>query len=256
MKNTVLKFILYPYSILLLLSSFIILCVPISFLVAPIRSWHIRLRITSPFWQLFGKIVVYFVCICRNHTEDYRPKEEQSLHNPPGLYIANHQSFLDIPLILTSFQVPPIMKKEILYIPIFGICAYSSSSMIVNRKKGESRRKVFAQAKQRLTTFTKNLQFYPEGTRQKKDLPPRDVSEIKKPLIIFAYKNNIPVYPVSIYGTRKVLNNIAAINYGRKVGKIMHEPVKPEDYATADDFVNAAWGKVISGYQQLEEKLN
>jgi len=157
----VFKYLLYPYSIFLLITSFIILVVPISFLVAHFKNWNTRLKITSPFWEFYAKVVVYFVCFCRNYTEDYRPEHEQRLHNPPGLYIANHQSFLDIPLVLCSFQVPPIMKKEILYIPIFGICGYSSSAMIVDRKKGESRRKVFAQAKERLTTFASNLQYYP-----------------------------------------------------------------------------------------------
>lgn len=252
----VFKYLLYPYSIFLLIVSFIILIVPISFLVAPLKSWNTRLKLTSPFWELYGKIIVYFVCLCRNYTEDHRPEAERKMHNPPGLYIANHQSFLDIPLVLCSFQVPPIMKKEILYIPIFGLCGYSSSAMIVDRKKGESRRKVFEQAKERLTTFACNLQYYPEGTRQKEDAPPRSVDKIKKPLMVFAYENNIPVYPVSIYGTRKVLNSIAAINYGSRVGKIMHSPVRPENFNSSEEFVNTAWNKVIEGYHQLEAKLN
>lgn len=41
------------------------------------------------------------------------------------LYIANHQSYIDIPLIITKFQVPPIMKKEVLYIPIIGLVGWA-----------------------------------------------------------------------------------------------------------------------------------
>lgn len=252
----VLKFILFPISMFILFSSFFILVVPISFLVAPFKSWGTRLRLTSPFWKLFGQISTYIVCLCRVYTEDHRPEEEKGLNNPPGLYVANHQSFMDIPLLLCSFQIPPIMKKELLFIPIFGVCAYSSSAMIVNRKKGESRRKVFEQAKFRLSTHYKNLQYYPEGTRQKEDLPPRSIDKIKKPLMAFAYENNIPVYPVSIYGTRHVLKDNGLINYGRRVGNILHSPVEPENFDSSDDFIKAVWDKVTAGYHQLEAKLN
>lgn len=251
-----LSIIYIPIAYFILFSSFIILVLPVSFIVAPFKNWGIRLKLSSPFWKIFGQISIYLVCLCRNYLEDYRPIEEQQLNNPPGLYIANHQSFIDIPLLLLTCQIPPIMKKELLYIPIFGVCAYSSSAMIVDRKKMNSRKRVFLQAKERLTTEYRNLQYYPEGTRQQDNKGPRGVKDLKTPLMSFAYKENLPVYPVSIYGTRNVLSKFGFINFGKRVGKIMHSPVYPKDYDNADDFINAAWSKVSIGYNQLEAKLN
>jgi 1-acyl-sn-glycerol-3-phosphate acyltransferase len=229
--------------------------IPVSLLVLPFH-WGIRLQATSPYWKMMAKLSIKVLCLCRETRIDRRPINVRGLNNPPGLYIANHQSFMDIPLMLSDVLIPPIMKKELLYIPLFGICAYSSGSMIVDRRKGESRRKVFRQAQQRLNSYHKNLQYYPEGTRQKGNKPPKPLDQIKKPLMIFAFKNNTPVYPISMYGTPEVLSSIGLINYGRKVGKIMHAPCYPADYENEELFCIAVWSKVIDGYFELKERLS
>lgn len=252
--RNLISILLLPLSFSITLLGFIFLILPISFIVTPF-NWGIRLQVTSPFWKLLAKVTIKLSCLCREILIERRPINVTKLNNPPGLYVANHQSFMDIPLMLTSIQVPPIMKKELLYIPIFGVCAYSSGAMIVNRKKGQSRRKVFKQAQYRLNSFHKNLQYYPEGTRQKNNKPPKSYSEIKKPLMVFAYKNNIPVYPVSIYGTAGVLNSNGFINYGKKIGKIMHTPLYPRDYDNEEIFCQSVWSKVRDGYFELEEKI-
>jgi 1-acyl-sn-glycerol-3-phosphate acyltransferase len=203
-----------------------------------------------------ARLTIKVICLCRELTIDRRPINVRGLNNPPGLYVANHQSFMDIPLMLSHVLIPPIMKKELLYIPVFGVCAYSAGSMIVDRKKGQSRRKVFKLAQYRLNSYHKNLQYYPEGTRQKGNNPPRPIDKIKKPLMVFAFKNNIPVNAVSMYGTTGVLSSIGLINYGHKVGKILHEPFYPADYENEDEFCNAIWNKVSDGYFELKERLS
>ncbi len=250
-----LSIIFYPFSVLLLFVSFTIIVIPISLVIWPFQ-WQTRLKYTAPFWKLFGRCSIKLVCACKTTVIDRRNSAVRDLNIPPGLYVANHQSFVDVPFLLSSFQVPPIMKKEILYAPIFGVCAYSAGAMIVDRKKNKSRRQTFALAKERLTTYYSNLQYYPEGTRQKRDLPPRPIEKIKKPLMVFCYKNNIPVYPVSIYGTRKVLNAIAMINYRTPIGKIMHDAVVPSEFKNENDFCQAIWDKVCSGYLELEKQLS
>lgn len=251
------KYLLYPISAVLLISSFTILLGPISLLALPFK-WQTRRNITGPFWKLFSIFALKVVCITKVHKEDRRENEVKGKGSPPGLYIANHQSFIDIPLILTTMQVPPIMKKEVLYIPLLGVCGYSSGAIIVDRKDSESRRRVFEQAKERLLNFDKSLQYYPEGTRQKnKNAGPKEFDQIKKPLMQLAYDNGVKIYPVSMFGTRKVLNEkTGLVNYGQKIGSIFHEPVDPKNYEDSEEFMQVAWEKVISGYKELEEKLN
>lgn len=251
-----LTYLLYPFSVVLLISSFIFLLVPISLIALPFK-WQTRRNITGPFWMLFAQFALRVVCLCRVNKFDHREKSIQGIGSPEGLYIANHQSFIDIPLMLTSIQVPPIMKKEVLYIPLLGICGYSSGAIIVDRKDSESRKKVFTHAKERLLSFDKSLQYYPEGTRQRKNTGPKEYSEIKKPLMQLAYNEGIRIFPISLYGTRYVLNEkTGLISYGRKIGSLFHAPVDPKDFSSAEEFMQAAWKKVQDGYYQLEEKLN
>jgi 1-acyl-sn-glycerol-3-phosphate acyltransferase len=252
----ILRYLLQPYSVFVLISSFVVLIVPISLIALPF-SQPVRLRLTSPFWILFGKISLHLVCFTKLSVIDERPKEIQKMGIPPGLYIANHQSFMDIPVLLTQFTVPPIMKKEVLYIPVFGLCGYSAGALIVDRGKNNSRKRVLEAAKYRMQHGHANLQYYPEGTRQKDDHRPKSYDKIKKPLMKYAYELNIPVYACSIFGTRRILNKKdGTANYGVKVGLKLHDGVNPADYPDVDQFMQKCWKNVTDGYDELAAKLS
>lgn len=250
----VLKYLLQPFSFVILVTSFIVLIFPISVVALPFKQ-STRLHITERAWGLFGKIVIYIVCLCQVYKEDNRDEESKAKNVPTGLYIANHSSFMDIPLILTCFRIPPIMKKEVLYIPIFGICGYACGAMVVDRKSADSRKKVFELAKQRLLTGDRCLQYYPEGTRQRLSDRPKSYKEIKKPLMKLAYEEKIPVYAISIFGTRKILDSNGLVNYRRKIGILLHEKIEPSNFEDCDQFMQACWSQVTTGYEELAAKL-
>lgn len=190
----------------------------------------------------------------RVHTEDRRQEKFSKITSPPGLYIANHQSFMDIPLIFSYIIIAPIMKKSLVYIPIFGICAYASGAILVNRGKKSSRKKVLMAAMKRLQVGEKNLMYYPEGSRNREDGIPREFKDLKTPMMKFAYDKNITVFPVSMYGTNKIIKK-NMIQYGTKVGIIFHAGVNPADFETKEEFIMTAWEKVRSGHSELGEKL-
>jgi 1-acyl-sn-glycerol-3-phosphate acyltransferase len=202
----------------------------------------------------FGRSVVKLACHAKIAIlEDHRGQE---FRGTPcyGLYVANHQSYVDIPLMVTLFQAPPIMKKEVLYIPIFGWMAWISGALPVSRGKTSSRRKVFEKAKKRIMKERIGLQVYPEGTRSK-DALPKAYSEIKRTLLVFAFNEQIPVVPVSIYGTRGVLSSKGFINSGRNIGMIVHQEIYPEKFPSADEFAEACWNKVREGHDRMKSQL-
>ncbi|WP_408095359.1 1-acyl-sn-glycerol-3-phosphate acyltransferase [Peredibacter sp. HCB2-198] len=213
-----------------------------------------RLKIMSPMWECFGKLLLRYACQVKvRFSEDHRSPEFSGVP-AQGLYIANHQSYMDIPLVMTKYQVPPIMKKEVLYIPIFGWIAYASGAMPVARGKMSSRKRVFDQARKRILVEKIGLQVYPEGTRSKNALP-KTMEEVKRTLLIFAYNEKIPVIPTSIYGTRGVLNRWGFIRPNRNVGIIVHKEIDPKNFSNVDDFCVACWGKVIEGHDQMKKEL-
>jgi len=152
------------------------------------------------------------------------------------------------------YQAPPIMKKEVLYIPIFGWLGWVSGAMPVSRSKVDSRKKVFDQAKKRILVEKIGLQVYPEGTRSK-DAVPKHYDQIKRTLLVFAFNEKIPVIPTSIYGTRGVLSKKGFIQKGRHLGIIVHKEIVPQNYKNSDEFCRAIWGKVVEGHDEIKSRL-
>lgn len=224
-------------------------------LVAVFLPLRRRLLVVCPVWKFVSEKTLKWACAANiDISEDHRSDELKNDLPAKGLYIANHQSYIDIPLIITKFQVPPIMKKEVLYIPIIGLVGYASGALVVSRTRNDSRRKVFEQTKNRILKEKIGIQYYPEGTRSKLAHPKPD-SEIKKTLIYFAYDNKIPVVPVSMFGTRGVLTKLGLIRPNRHLGIIVHHELHPSDYPDRETFAKACWDKVLVGYEEMRTKL-
>lgn len=234
--------------------TFLIVVMPFGLVSAPFPL-ALRLGINGRAWKAFSVFLLKYAFFTNIETDDRRDSEFQKSNTPPGLYIANHQSFLDIPVLITRFQIPPIMKKEILYIPIFGIIGYASGSLVVDRKSHKSRKKVMLQSIQRLKHKTVGLQYYPEGTRSL-DGRPKSFENIKTKLMEHAFDNNITVNACSIYGTNGIVGKNGVLSEDRRIGLILHRALKPGDYDSRDEFMRACWQLVIEGYNELDQKIN
>ena len=213
-----------------------------------------RLKIVCPAWQIFATYILKWGCHAKlDIQQDNRSPQFQT--NPSfGLYIGNHQSFVDIPLMATIFQIPPVMKKEVLYIPLIGFVAWASGSMPVSRSDGGSRKKVFKMCRDRLVKQNLAVQYYPEGTRSK-DGRPKEFEQIKTALMGLAYNNGIPVIPTSLYGTCDVITGKGKINTGKHLGVIVHKEIYPKDFESSEEFLRFCWNKVIEGNTQLRDQL-
>lgn len=246
--------IFVPISYAGLIIVFLLTILPASIIALPFPK-NIRTRISAPFWQAFSVYTIYVATLSQVYKRDERPDEERKGY-PKGLYICNHQSFVDVPLVIISVPIPPIMKKEVLYIPVLGICGYSAGAIVVDRKDPDSRRKVFEEAKQRLTSGLRTMMIYPEGTRQRKSDLPKDYAEIKKPILKFAYEKGVPVHSVSVFGTKQVMpSNSISVNFGKKLGIIIRKSRRPEDYQDPESFMKACWQDVVDGHKELQAKL-
>jgi 1-acyl-sn-glycerol-3-phosphate acyltransferase len=247
-----LQYLNMAWAAVLVPTVFIGIATPLTLIAFPLPL-RARLWWVGPFWKLFALSVIRGACWASVHVEDHRQPELRT-RPPQGLYISNHQSYLDIPLMLTQYQVLPIMKKEILYIPIFGLVAWVAGAMVVSRGHRGSRKKVFVQARKRLVTDRFSLQYYPEGTRSK-DGHPRPLDDIKANLIQVAFDAGVPVVPISMWGTSQVLNQTGIIHPGRRLGIITHRARLPQDYADAESFIAACWADVTEGHARLERTL-
>jgi len=198
-------------------------------------------------WRIFAKTLL-FTTRLKYEVYDERSREyKEGL--PKGLYIANHQSFMDIILLASQVQIPPIMKKEALYIPLFGLTAWLSGSIVVDRKDPDSRKKVFEISKDRLLKGHA-LQYYPEGTRSKNGSP-KAFEDIKIPLMAFAYENNIPVFPVTMVNTNQVLSAKGQFNSKVTLKIKLAKEVYSKDFENAEGFSKSSWQNIQDNFEEM-----
>jgi len=252
MQHRVVKILNQAWASITIPLVFFLSVTPVALVVIPLPvKW--RVRFVGPFWRFFSRFTLKYGCWATLYESDRRRPELRS-YPYKGLYIANHQSFIDIPLMLSQYQVPPIMKKEVLYLPLLGIMAWASGAMVVSRGKRNSRKKVFVQARKRLVEDNFAVQYYPEGTRSRNGLP-KDYKELKITLLQLAWENKVPVIPISMFGTRGVLNPRGVITPGKKVGIITHDAIEPNNFPDANSFARACWEQVVKGFTELETSL-
>lgn len=89
-------------------------------------------------------------------------------HLPAGgaVLVSNHQSLVDIPLLLSAFSRPVrfVAKSELGRIPLFGKAMASAGNLFVNRKDPRDAGRMFRKAAVRITDG-QLISVFPEGRR-------------------------------------------------------------------------------------------
>jgi len=109
------------------------------------------------------------------------------------LLLANHRSYLDIPLLLSQVPCAFLAKEEIAGWPLFGAAARLAHTVFVRRDCGESRRASRLAARERLRA---GLAFaaFPEGTTSRGP----GLLPFFPGLFRVAEQEDVPVVPVAI----------------------------------------------------------
>lgn len=117
------------------------------------------------------------------------------------VYLANHQSLFDIPVLLSTVpgQVRMMAKRSLFRIPIFGWSLSAGGFIPIDRGDRSTARQSFAAAMKRLRGGISILLF-PEGTRSLTDT----LLPFQRGGFLLALKLGLPIVPVGIRGTRAV----------------------------------------------------
>jgi len=149
----------------------------------------------------------------------------------PHLFVANHQSMFDIPVLMATLPVNARMvaKHTLKYVPFLGWSMAAVGMLFVDRRKG-------AQALQSLTRAAETLRkganvvAFPEGTRSHDGR----ILPFKKGPFVLALAAGVPIVPVALEGTSKVLPSggfkLRPYRCRMKIG----EPVPTEGLTEAD----------------------
>lgn len=122
---------------------------------------------------------------------------------PPGascIFVANHSSFYDVPILFTSLprQLRIMAKAALGYVPFIGWHLHRSGHVLVNRKNPGAG--IFKRM-QRMARSGASLIVFPEGSRTVDGA----VHRFKGGIFLLAIENGLPIVPVSIAGSRRVM---------------------------------------------------
>lgn len=111
----------------------------------------------------------------------------------PVLFVSNHISWYDIPVLQSAIPTGFVSKAEIRNWPVIGWMAYRGNTLFVQRGKRESFLYVLQYMKRRLNG--QNLLVFPEGTTSSGDT----VLNFKTRFYDPAIESHVPIQPIALY---------------------------------------------------------
>ena len=161
------------------------------------------------------------------------------LKGTPYIIISNHQSHYDIITLVTTLgiQFRWIIKKEILKLPIFGYGLYASRNIFIDRSNTTSAIESINRGFERLPKGV-SVMVFAEGTRS----PDGQIHEFKKGGFVTAVRRKIPILPVTVNGSRRVLPKGSLALKPGKIQVVIGDPMDTSSYTT--DTVQELIGKM------------
>ena len=203
-------------------------------LFLPLRRGR-REHFTRPFAQLWAKLTLapFF--------PDVRQTGDVALEDRGALFIANHRSWFDPPLIMATTCAMGVSKAQVALIPFIGLYGYTTGAVFFNRRSPAARARARADLLQLLKHGNRS-HIFPEGTRT------RD-GELREKVYLTAirdcYRENVPVVPVALYGTERFLPTPMTHAVPFQSCRLdIGEALWPEDFGDEDAFALAAWNEV------------
>jgi 1-acyl-sn-glycerol-3-phosphate acyltransferase len=160
----------------------------------------------APFSNRLGGYIAHLWCIHLMALCGIRVRAvgaEKLDKNGRYVFIANHQSYFDIPVLYAGlpFSLSFIAKKELFFIPFFGWGLAAVGHVWIDRENARAARRSITRAIDKLKRQGISLVLFPEGTRSVTG----EVGEFKRGSFTLALEAGVPVVPVTIRGTHEIL---------------------------------------------------
>ena len=128
--------------------------------------------------------------------------EEHLVASMRYVYVANHNSLFDIPIVLASVpdNIRIMYKRELNRIPVFGWCLALSPFIAVDRADG---RDAMARLEETIVSMRSgtSVLVFPEGTRSADGR----LGEFKRGAFVLAARSGKPLVPLTILGSASII---------------------------------------------------
>ena len=159
-----------------------------------------------------------------------RARAEGLQNLPPGVcvYVCNHVSNLDPPVVVGSIprRVALLAKRELFRLPLLGLAMRLGKFIPVNRRDPSAARASVLLAQRYLRQGISYV-IFAEGTRSRDGR----LGEFKRGGFLLAIEAGVPVVPVSVIGTQRLLPRNALLIRGGEVRLVFHPAVAAADYS-------------------------
>jgi 1-acyl-sn-glycerol-3-phosphate acyltransferase len=146
----------------------------------------------------------------------------------PYVFMANHASFLDGPLLMTVLDRPArvIVKRFVFRIPVLGPGMKFAGYVSVDREGAGEGRAVVARAARLIRERGYSFLIFPEGTRSWDGC----LRPFRRGGFFLALEAGTPIVPVSVHGARELMPRGKLFIRGGPVSITFHEPVPVSGY--------------------------
>lgn len=181
-----------------------------------------------------------------------RPVEISGQENIPAgrplILVANHQSYVDVPLL---FHVPGQFKwmadEGLFRIPVFGWAMWMAGYVSVRRGDPRQGLRALEQAREWLNRKI-SIFIFPEGTRSHTGV----LGRFQTGAFRLAFTTRTPMVPVVVVGTRQLLpRGRWTFRWGVRLKIRVLAPVRPEDFASPRELARHLRKKMRDEYARV-----
>ncbi len=135
--------------------------------------------------------------------------------------VSNHQSHFDIFVVYgwLFMDLKWVMKQELRKVPFIGWACDKLDFIYVDRSDNQKAIESINAAKSKIVNGT-SIMFFPEGTRSKNG----EIGRFKKGAFKVAMDLNLPILPMTVKGTRKILPSGSFNLLPGKAELVVHKP--------------------------------
>jgi 1-acyl-sn-glycerol-3-phosphate acyltransferase len=139
------------------------------------------------------------------------------------VFVSNHQSIYDTPVIFASlpYQLRIIAKESLARFPVLGWHLKRGGHLFVDRRHPD--RAGILKRWRKLVSEGLSLIIYAEGTRS----PDGRVARFKAGSFLLAIQAGLPIVPLAVIGTRRVMPKGRLRTEPAAVRLIVHHPIQP-----------------------------
>lgn len=165
----------------------------------------------------------------------------------PSVYMPNHVSFLDGPLVMVLIPgvARVILKKSVLRIPVVGMGMRHVGFVPVDRKGASGGKRSIARAVRLMRTRGYSFLIFPEGTRSRDGR----LAPFRRGGFFLALESGAPIVPVTITGTWELMPKRQWFARRGTVRVVFHDAIPVAGYSveTMGELMEKVRAAILSG---------